>query len=463
MNRSPAAILLVSLLVLLGLSIGLLGCTQPAPRLHAQSTRPLDGLQTWIKQHAIVLKTTDPTASLDDLAPLQQVVGTASIVGLGEDTHGSHEFFAMKQRLLEFLVEKMGFTLFAMEGSWSAGETINQYVLNGQGEAANVLQQFHFWTWNTQEVLALLQWMRAYDADPSHTQKVAFAGFDCQVIEPNTYDAVIAYLQAVDPPSVPRVMAWYQGLRPDPTMSMTQYTTAYMQLPQSTRQQYVQDAQQVYHLLQAHQTPYTSLSSPQAFAHALQEARVIVQGAQLLSYDQSQQAQASSDRDAFMAENIAWLHEQSQGGAKMVLWAHDYHIASDSYHDTMGQHLRDRYQSQYLAIGTSFYEGFFNARGMDAQGHLTPVQPFYIQASQASSNYELGTLGLPLYALDLRHISAGPVSDWMIGYPPFLEIGAVYTPASAPSDYAPTDLLQWFDVMISIQHVTASHVLPLQD
>jgi hypothetical protein len=72
-----------------------------------------------------VLKTTDPNAPLDDLAPLQQLIGNASIVGLGEDTHGSHEFFTMKHRLLEFLVEKMGFTMFAMEGSWSAGEKIN--------------------------------------------------------------------------------------------------------------------------------------------------------------------------------------------------------------------------------------------------------------------------------------------------------------------------------------------------
>lgn len=67
----------------------------------------------------------------------------------------------MKQRLLEFLVEKMGFTLFAMEWSWSTGEQINDYVLNGQGDIRAILEQQGFWIWKTQELLDLLQWMRA--------------------------------------------------------------------------------------------------------------------------------------------------------------------------------------------------------------------------------------------------------------------------------------------------------------
>src|SRR5207244_1201435 len=96
---------------------------------------PSSPVLSWIQQQALVLKTTDPQSPLNDVQPLQRIVGSASIVGLGEATHGSHEFFTMKQRLLEFLVEKMGFTMFAMEGSWSAGEQINTYVLTGQGDA----------------------------------------------------------------------------------------------------------------------------------------------------------------------------------------------------------------------------------------------------------------------------------------------------------------------------------------
>jgi erythromycin esterase len=415
-------------------------------------------VQTWIKQHAILLKTTDPQAPLDDLLPLQPLIGTASLVGLGEATHGSHEFFTMKHRLLEFLVEKMGFRMFAMEGSWSAGEQINQYIVQGQGDAGKVLQLFHFWSWNTQEVLDLLKWMRAYNADPTHLQKTSFAGFDCKLIEPNTYESVIQYLQAVDPQRVATVASLYQGLRPDPAVSMLKYEAAYQQLPQSTLQRYVTQARQVYDLLTQQQAAYEKRSSPQAFALAVQEARVIVQHAQIYSVNPDQ---AGGFRDEAMAGNIAWLHEQTQSGKKLVLWAHDVHIATGEQ-PAMGWYLRQRYGTHYLAVGTSFYEGSFNAHGLDDKNQLTPVQPFDVQLSDPGSyNETFGHLGLSLFALDLRHLPDGAADQWLqVPHNFAMAIGAVYD-SRRESYMSLLFLPHYFDVLIHIQKVTASHLLPL--
>jgi erythromycin esterase len=420
----------VCLLLLVYLSASLIGCGQSQPALSP--------VQSWIRQHALPLKTTDPRASLDDLQPLEQIIGNASIVGLGEATHGSHEFFTMKQRLLEFLVEKMGFTMFAMEGSWSAGEQINTYVLTGQGSVRGVVGQFNFWTWNTQEVLDLVQWMRSYDADPRHVQKVRFAGFDCQNIETNTFDQVTQYLQTVDPQSAVRVTTWRAG------------------------DQYVPHAEQVYELLRQHPTAYTARSSPQAFAQALQEARVIVQYAQLslLSVnpnDQRSLVQYAQLRDTFLAENVTWLHEHADGGSKLVLWAHNDHIETvqQGGYTRMGWYLRQRYQSQYLAIGMSFYQGSFNAIGEDSN-----LDTFTIQAPNPESyNDTFGSVGLSLYALDLRHLPGGSVGQWMKEPHGFLTIGSVYNPAAANTFYEALSLPQSFDVIIHIQQVTASHLL----
>jgi erythromycin esterase len=54
------------------------------------------------------LTTTNPDSALDDLLPFQKVIGDAQIVAMGEATHGTREFFQLKHRMLEFLVEKMG-------------------------------------------------------------------------------------------------------------------------------------------------------------------------------------------------------------------------------------------------------------------------------------------------------------------------------------------------------------------
>src|SRR5262249_1347303 len=62
----------------------------------------------WLRKNAIVFKTDRAESGFDDLRPLKAVIGSAHIVGLGEGTHGTAEFFRMKHRLVEFLASEMG-------------------------------------------------------------------------------------------------------------------------------------------------------------------------------------------------------------------------------------------------------------------------------------------------------------------------------------------------------------------
>jgi erythromycin esterase len=142
-----------------------------------------------------------------------------------------------------------------------------------------------------------------------------------------------------------------------------------------------------------------------------------------------------------------------------VLWAHNVHIQTMAQigSTTMGIHLRERYQSQYLAIGMSFYQGSFNARGENGTLHS-----FSVQASeQASYNALFGHAGFSLFALDLRHIPGGSVGQWMSGPHGFLTIGAMYNSAAGDTFYESLSLPQSFDVIIHIQKVTASQLIPL--
>jgi erythromycin esterase-like protein len=84
----------ISLLLLLFVALVLTACTQTAPaQTHTPSSDPV---VRWIQQNAIPLQTTDPGGSDADLKSLKQIVGNASIVGLGEETHGTHEFSDIK-------------------------------------------------------------------------------------------------------------------------------------------------------------------------------------------------------------------------------------------------------------------------------------------------------------------------------------------------------------------------------
>jgi len=132
----------------------------------------------WIRTHAVRLDTTETGRGFSDLQPLKKIVGDARIVSLGEATHGTREFFQLKHRILEFLATEMGFTIFAIEANMPEAYRLNDFVLNGNGDPAKLLKGMYFWTWDTQEVLDMILWMR--DFNKSGKGRIEFTGFDMQ-------------------------------------------------------------------------------------------------------------------------------------------------------------------------------------------------------------------------------------------------------------------------------------------
>jgi erythromycin esterase len=95
------------------------------------------------------------------------------IVGLGESTHGAHEQFTLKHRIVRLLVEQLGFRSVAMEEDWATGIQLNRYVLTGQGDPTELVKGMGA-PWSTGEVQAVLEWLRAWNT--RHRDKVQFVG-----------------------------------------------------------------------------------------------------------------------------------------------------------------------------------------------------------------------------------------------------------------------------------------------
>src|SRR5262245_48862011 len=150
----------------------------------------------WIRSRAIPLASVTAGAGFADLEPLRQIIGDARIVSLGEATHGTREFFQLKHRLLEFCVSELGFTVFGIEATFPESLAVNDYVLSGRGDPADALASTRFWTWDTEEVLALIEWMRGWNQ--RHERKVKFYGFDMQ-FPPVAALELIDYLRRVAP------------------------------------------------------------------------------------------------------------------------------------------------------------------------------------------------------------------------------------------------------------------------
>ena len=122
----------------------------------------------------------EDNGKFDDLAFLPEVLKGTRILALGESTHGTREHFQFKHRIFRYLAENYGYRTIMFEASLDACDLVNEYVLHGEGIKEKVLAGLHFWTWDTEEVSAMIDWMRIHNRSCSPEKKVSFLGCDCQ-------------------------------------------------------------------------------------------------------------------------------------------------------------------------------------------------------------------------------------------------------------------------------------------
>jgi erythromycin esterase len=424
----------------------------------------------WLDANALPFDTVQPDAGVADLEPLQGLIGDARVVALGEATHGTHEFFQLKGRLVRFLVEEMGFNVFALEAYWSEANRINDYVQTGQGDPAELLAGLGYWPWNTGEMLDLVEWMREHNAGRGDAPAVGFYGFDMQSAR-LALDDVVAYLESVDPGAAGRAEAAFDCFRPfqDFTWQQAQYAA---QAPE-TRAACRRDLQSVYDGLLQQQESYAAHSSPEAAADALQAARVILQNeamAAVTAEGDFMTRERFDARDRAMAENVEWLLAQAGPDAKIILWAHNAHVQTAEWafrgtrYTPMGVHLRRRYGDGLRVFGFTFYSGSFNAYAYDAASNSYGDLGAHPAGPLPADSHEryLHSGGQPRFFLDLRQVEAGPgVDDWLSASHWLRFVGAEYDSGSPPEDYAfMVRLPDAFDVLVYIEETTPSDLLP---
>ena len=145
----------------------------------------------WINKNAYELKS-DPSSGNDDLSFLRKELSGKTVVGLGEASHGTREFYNQKARIIEYLINECNFKLLAFEFQQSLIAPINLYVLTGDGNLKELMAQMALY--NTEEIYNLFQLIRQYNKDKATDDKVVITGFDHQDYwsDPYTRDKYMA-------------------------------------------------------------------------------------------------------------------------------------------------------------------------------------------------------------------------------------------------------------------------------
>jgi erythromycin esterase len=425
-------------LVVCPILVGQVGKTRSSSAVPSEVT-------AWMKSVAIPLEGTSPEGGVEDMEALGPAIGDARIVAMGEETHGTHEFFQLKHRMLKYLVEKKGFTVFGLEANWPESLAINDYVVNGNGDPAEALDGLYFWTWNTEEMLDMIRWMRKYNADGKHTKKVKFFGFDMQVAHAAARNAE-QYLEKVDPAEAKTAAVVFA-----PVSDAVRERESATSKPKVFWQKMEEHIEYLIERFESRKKVYVEASSPEQWTLARHNLEIVRQAAELYSVDQSG---SISPRDQAMAENVKWILDQEGPEAKMMLWAHNGHVSTAPLGDgeSMGMALRKVYGAEMVVCGLSFGQGSFQAL-QKGKG----LREFKVGAAMPGSlDATLAGTGIPVFAIDLRNApTSGVVGGWLNLRQVMRSIGAIYKETS-PDTFLTTVDRHSFDMIFFVNRTTAT-------
>jgi len=284
-----------------------------------------------------------------------------------------------------------------------------------------------FWIWNTEEVVALVEWIRAWNI--AHDRKVTFYGFDMQKCL-SAARHLLGYLWDVAP-EVARAS--------EPALA-TLPPNAWTPVVDAVQARVIAQIKSILASFDSERALWISRSSESKWHEARRSAVVVEQCVRC--------PQPFRDyftwRDRCMANNVHSLLDAEGPQAKALLWAHNNHARRTPWTTgvtSMGRFLHGEFATQQIVIGFSFNQGTFR---VPATYTLGAAAPGFIDAALART-------GLPLLALDLSRVPAsGPVAAWMASKPYQRSAGASHTD---PSWYEPRYWYELFDPPFGVECV----------
>jgi erythromycin esterase-like protein len=330
--------------------------------------------------------------SAEDYDVLLERTRHATFVLLGEASHGTHEFYRERAEITKRLIAEQGCVAVAAEADWPDAYRVNRFVRGvsddaDPGEALADFRRFPSWMWRNKDVLDFVGWLRDWnDGLPEGAPKVGFYGLDLYSLH-TSMDAVIAYLDNVDPDAAQRARSRYacfDHFGRDPNLYA--YSTGSGRA-ESCEDEVVEELREL-HRLAAEAAGRDGRDPDDRFV-AEQNARLVVNAERYYRAVFRGGAESWNLRDRHMAETLEELAgylARALGEARIAVWAHNSHVGdaratqmSERGELNIGQLVRERHGALAFVVGFTTYTGTVTAAsdwGLPAERkHVRPALP----------------------------------------------------------------------------------------
>ena len=411
----------------------------------------------------------DAPSGIPPRETLEQLIGDARIVLIGESSHGTHEFYEARSAITKWLIEEKGFCAVAAEADWPDAYRVNRYV-RGLGEdrsadeALSGFERFPAWMWRNTVVRDFVDWLRTRNRqhESDGQRQAGFYGLDLYSLHRSMHE-VIAYLDKIDPRAAARARARYACFDHASADDGQAYgfAAAFGAGP-SCENQAIEQLVDIQRNALAYARRDGLLAEDEMF-YAQQNAQTVRNAEEYYRAMFSGRVTSWNLRDQHMAQTLGALlkhldRHHDVPSARIVVWAHNSHVgdarATEVSTDgqlTLGQLVRQRYGDQSRLIGLSTYTGTVTAASeWGAVAERKAVRPA-LNGSIEELLHETGKSAFLVSAL-ISPEAAEPLSAVRLGR----AIGVIYRPETErQSHYFHVRPADQFDAMIHIDKTRA--------
>jgi protein-L-isoaspartate(D-aspartate) O-methyltransferase len=411
-----------------------------------------------------------PSIEAADLNPLMERIGSARIVLLGEATHGTSEFYRMRERITRDLIVKKGFRFVAIEADWPDAARVDHYVRHFQYPPSEwtAFARFPTWMWRNTEVRDFVSWLRKYNGTVEKGERVAFHGLDLYSLY-DSIRSVLNYLDEVDPESAKVARERYGCLTPwqrDPaTYGHAALTGSYPTCES--------DVVRALGDLLTKRRAYAEHDG-ERFLDAEQNARLVANAERYYRIMYYGSRASWNLRDSHMFETMKNLLAFHGPDSKAVVWAHNSHVGNATATEMAGRGEHNIGQLCRLEFGEQAYLvgfGTHNGTVAAASDWGGPMEVKTVRPSHPNSYERLcHATGLARFMLGLRGRGdlCGPKGlgkerlERAIGviYRPETELASHYFQASLPQQF---DEYIWFDDTRAVTPLDTAEITGLPD
>ena len=419
---------------------------------------------------------------------LDDLIGDARVVLIGESSHGTHEFYEARAEITKWLIEHKGFNAVAAEADWPDADRVNRYVRGldsnsgdsnsgdsksgGEDgtpeEALRGFQRFPAWMWRNTVVRDFVGWLRWHNGRcaTDGRRQTGFYGLDLYSLH-RSMQEVVGYLDSVDPHAAARARARYACFdhSAGDDGQAYGYAAAFGAGPNCERQAVEQLVE-----LQRNAIQYLrhdgDLAEDELF-YAQQNAVTVCDAEAYYRGMFAGRVTSWNMRDKHMAQTLDALldHLNRADGpepARIVVWAHNSHVgdarATEVSADgqlTIGQLARELYGEDCRLIGFSTYGGTVTAAS--SWGGIAECKT--VRPALAGSIEELlHETGKPAFCVPLHDGSPAAAALEVVRLA--RAIGVIYLPQTErQSHYFHVRPSDQFDAMIHIDETRACEPL----